>query len=848
MSDDSDWARAAYAKLNPSAEKKSADATIQAPADKVGITAVQHSDAAMATTLASPKAQSNTPQFDFAVAKKFLRAVHGNEPAALVVGSMQGHYVPQDDIITLLTSVHGTNVWFHCQDLKPEWANPASHAKGKVTTADKSHVLGTRFLWLDCDAEKYVGSDPTEAARHYMLEGASVCNDIDMGLSALDIQPWAKWRSGAGWQGLIKLDAPIAPDEAETLVGKLHIALGFDAVVRNPNRLLRLPGSINYKNGKDGRVPAPCSPCYLYESNIMSVESVRRALANVDQKTTDKQVYTGTTATADLSANPDDYKAPEARDEVFAKLEPWALALGTTGKHPDHTYKSRSEAVFAFVTACVRHSVPDNIIAACLLHWPIGQSVREQPNTRRALKRVLTRAKERAIDADLAAMNEKHAVVKIGGKTLVMTLGRHPLFKGYLMPTYQTFGAFKDLHDKYRKSFKDKDGNPKEVGIGSWWLRSKFRRQFDDGVEFRPDIDSDETPDGRFNLSRGYSVKPQAGNCALFTAHMLDNLCGGNKDYFDYLLKWCAWVVQNPGNKTDVCVVLRSDEEGTGKGFFFKKFGGLFGPHFMQITNLDHLIGKFNPHLEQLRLIFADEAFFAGDARHRGSLYGIITEDPLTIEPKFVGPYPAKNHLNICLATNLAWAIPASSTARRFFVLDVADTHKQDLPYFKAIADQWDAGGAAAFLHTLLTTDLAGFDVRKVPKTDALVVQQARSREGLDAFIEHVCDEGRLPYALRADPSVIITSGEKLNEGFWPWLRNEFPSLKRMTSTLMAHELRRKWDTKHFHRGYVNGIKFPALAALRAKAVAKFGTQIEWSNIDTEWQDPPREADDALPM
>ena len=68
---------------------------------------------------------------------------------------------------------------------------------------------------------------------------------------ALGIKPFAIWRSGAGWQFLVKLEQAIQPDEAETLVRKLHTALGFDPVVRNPNGILRSPGSINWKDGKD---------------------------------------------------------------------------------------------------------------------------------------------------------------------------------------------------------------------------------------------------------------------------------------------------------------------------------------------------------------------------------------------------------------------------------------------------------------------------------------------------------------------------------------------------------------------------------------------------------------------
>ena len=88
------------------------------------------------------------------------------------------------------------------------------------------------------------------------------------------------WRSGSGWQGLIKLDQPITPEEYEDLDGKLHIALGFDPTVRNSNRILRAPGSVNWKNGKDGRVPSPCNALTVTGA-ISNLEDVRKALANI---------------------------------------------------------------------------------------------------------------------------------------------------------------------------------------------------------------------------------------------------------------------------------------------------------------------------------------------------------------------------------------------------------------------------------------------------------------------------------------------------------------------------------------------------------------------------------------
>jgi Virulence-associated protein E len=224
------------------------------------------------------------PTFDATTATDFLCLRYQHETAALVLNYRDGLAVPTGapdrfDLILGRAKEERAHLFFHVADLTPEWADPASHAKGKVTTASKSHVKRCWYLWLDCDPEKYVGNDPSAAEAHYALQATEILKRINDGLAELGIAPSAMWSSGAGWQVLIQLDEPISPEEAERLVARLHILLGFDPVVRNSNRLLRVPGSINWKNGNDGRVPTPCSPCHFFGGEV-DVEHVRRVLAD----------------------------------------------------------------------------------------------------------------------------------------------------------------------------------------------------------------------------------------------------------------------------------------------------------------------------------------------------------------------------------------------------------------------------------------------------------------------------------------------------------------------------------------------------------------------------------------
>jgi hypothetical protein len=159
-------------------------------------------------------------------------------------------------------------------------------------------------------------------------------------------------------------------------------------------------------------------------------------------------------------------------------------------------------------------------------------------------------------------------------------------------------------------------------------------------------------------------------------------ICGGNDEYFEYLLNWMARVVQEPGAAGEVAVVLRG-KEGTGKGFYAREYGRLFGRHYLQVTQTKHLVGHFNDHLRECVLLFADEAFFAGDKAHASQLKALITEKWMMIEPKGVNAFAAPNFTHIIMASNDKWTVPAGPDARRYCVLDVSAEQMRRSQYFE---------------------------------------------------------------------------------------------------------------------------------------------------------------------
>ncbi len=215
--------------------------------------------------------------------------------------------------------------------------------------------------------------------------------------------------------------------------------------------------------------------------------------------------------------------------------------------------------------------------------------------------------------------------------------------------------------------------------------------------------------------------------------HMFHNLCGGNREYFCYL------------------VVIRGGK-GCGKGIFFRALVKLFGQHGMQITNPSQLTGKFNRHLGDLVMLFADEAFYAGNPQHESVLKGLITEPEIPVEPKFRDVMNWKSRLHLGMAANASWVVPASKDERRYFVLDALELMIGNLAYFAAIMEELENGGYEAMLYDLQRLPLVGFDVRAVPQTEGLMIQKRHTMTLEERWWAEVLHRGYLTFGEQNDP------------------------------------------------------------------------------------------------
>jgi len=697
-----------------------------------------------------------------------------------------------------------------------------------TTKASREDIAEVR--WLHVDIDPRAGEDiKEERARALGL----LTDKLPVGVPA----PTAIVFSGGGYQGFWRLVTPIpiggdlaAAEDAKRYNQQLESLFRADHC-HNIDRIMRLPGTVNLpdeRKAKKGRVPVLAELVQFDAGRVYPLSLFTPAPA---QQVPGESGFGGgniavlVPGDVERLADVNDLDKWDVKDRIKVII--------VQGRHPDEGPKpkddSRSAWLFDATCGMARAGVPDDVIFAVITDpdFAISESVLENgANAARYAARQIEKAKEAAIDPKLMELNDLHFVIENdGGKCRVAEWvpgedGREQL----------SLQSFDDFRNRYMNQSvqvgTDKRGMPVMKPAGAWWLAHPARRQFR-GLVFRPG--GEATVGGYLNLWRGYGIPAAPGDWSLMRAHIRDVLASGDPASDDYILRWAAWAVQHPDQPAEVALVFRGGM-GTGKGTFARAMARLFGQHGLQVTAPGQFAGRFNSHLRDVCLLFADEAVLPDDRTARGILKALLTEPTLPIEGKGRDIVQAPNFVKVIMASNEKWVVPTDMDDRRFAVFQVSDVHKQDEAYYAALNAEMNGGGLAAMLHDLLAMPLNGWHPRRdIPDTDARREQKAATLSGFDAVFLDLLREGVVP-AVR-----------------WPGVDQPFVSTKELRD--LAAERDRRADISYnavsdllkglgfekVRRSRPSGFVLPTLPEARA-AWDRARSPVAWDDADC-WAD-----------
>jgi hypothetical protein len=630
-----------------------------------------------------------------------------------------------------------TNLYFHVN-------RPLRDLDKKAEREDIKEVR-----WLHVDVDPRAGEPVAEEQRRIHL---LMTERLPTGIPA----PTVTLFSGGGFQAFWLLDAPIpiggqleAAESAALYNVALEHAFQGDNC-HNIDRIMRLPGTVNVPDERKrlkGRHPALAR---LVEFDV----SRRYPLSAFTPAAPTRSDQSAALGRPGQSSNSVKIGGNIRRVVELSELDEWGVSdrvkiIIGQGKHPDEPKpddNSRSAWLFDAVCNLVRQHVPDEVIFSLMTdpEWAISESVRDKGHSAEKYAiRQIERAKEEVTSPDLRLLNEKHFVIENdAGKCRVAEWvpsegdGREQL----------STQSFEDLRNRYMHKQvmvgKDTKGNPSFRPLGKFWLEHPMRRQFR-GLVFRPG--KQQVINGFLNLWRGFGIEPRPGNWSRMQEHIFSVLAGGDQSSAEYIMNWAAWAVKNPDQPAEVALVFKGGQ-GTGKSTFGRAMRSLFGQHGLQVVTPSQFAGRFNAHMRDVCLLFADEAVRADDRSARGILKALLTERNLPMEGKGRDIVQMKNYAKVIMASNDEWVVPAELDDRRFAVFRVSESRKQDGPYFDALNDELEANGLHAMLYDLLERPLGDWHPRvNIPQTAEKDFQKTASLTSLEKLFLDMLLQGVAP-------------------------------------------------------------------------------------------------------
>lgn len=310
---------------------------------------------------------------------------------------------------------------------------------------------------------------------------------------------------------------------------------------------------------------------------------------------------------------------------------------------------------------------------------------------------------------------DKFAVVLIKGDLCVLKLNKGREIDGRFADPYDIMSVdtYKQLRCNENVSTVY-NGENKKFNIGKCFMEWDGRKTYDNGLVFEP---PPSYARGRiFNHWVGFTHEPVEGDWSLIRDHILNVICRGNDEYFQFVMTWIAHIFQRPGEKTGAAIVLRG-KKGTGKSIIFDKFMNyLLNQYAMTIANSKQIVGQFNAHLFGKLFVCLEEAVWAGDSSGEGVLKHLLTGENMTYEFKGLTSFKGTNYTRVAFLSNEEWVVPATYDERRFCILSPSEDKVGDKEYFQALGDAVnDPTVQAAFIYDMINTEVEDFNILRFP-------------------------------------------------------------------------------------------------------------------------------------
>lgn len=284
------------------------------------------------------------------------------------------------------------------------------------------------------------------------------------------------------------------------------------------------------------------------------------------------------------------------------------------------------------------------------------------------------------------------------------------------------------------------DGKPRQ--FTSEWLKDTNKRTYSKMDMFPPPL---QAPEEVYNIWKDWNIPgdEKLGEYKTFLDHLKLVMDGE-----EWLTQWFSHIIRKPGQKTLMCPILRG-KPGTGKSLIVDIFIKMIGTELGHSTGkLGDVFEKHSKHRKGRIFVNVDEVDAKSGYMHNEQLKNAITALTFKYEPKGIDESTLTNFNNFMITTNNAKSIVIQENERRYTVFDMSDEKFGDHAYFDRLLKWSENKDNIKALFVYLQTDerFAGktndesfveFNLKNIPKTEALIETRVLSLPTIITYIEH---------------------------------------------------------------------------------------------------------------
>jgi hypothetical protein len=545
--------------------------------------------------------------------------------------------------------------------------------------------------------------------------------------------------SGNGLQAFYRINGGSLEQCEAVGQGLIHQFAG-DRGTHNFNRVMRLPGTVNWPNEQKkrrGYVPCLATITYPDQGLTYSMVDLLEAFGSEAKHEAGPAAYISLGEIELIDAN-----------DLELRRDDYLRRLIEDPQNPD-----RSSNVFAFACEALKSRLTHEQIAGVLLNPENAVSAHclDQPDQERTVIRAIQNALRepdiRILYENLGARNSRAdkdneaQIVEI--LTLEQMRDRFVFIKdGSQVADLQRPNLIMSLSD-FRNTHaasvtrvpKNSEGDFKTLPCCEAWLRDKLRQECD-AVTFRAGHgEFTQDPLGRrsFNtwrpFERAAAPKDWQRRAEPFLAHV-QWLFGEDAGPF---LDWLAHIEQAPGVLPHFGWLHIAKSHGMGRNWLSGVLESVWIRRVAASFDLSATLNSnYNGRLAGRNLAVVDEIDEGNSGKayqHAQKLKQLVTESTRHINPKYGRQYEEFNSCRWLVFSNSQAALPLEDKDRRFWVVSCEDSPKTESYYKKLYSFLADELFIASVAHLLGQRDISRFNPgQRPPLSEAKLELLRRTR------------------------------------------------------------------------------------------------------------------------